>query len=169
MSTLFELSNQIEALAQILTEVDDEEVQETILREFLKTSDDLKIKLDNYCSLIQEVETRAEVRKAEAKRLSDRAAVDSNLAKRLKSTLLWYLKEHGISKVETAFHSISIAKNGGKKPLVINNDIPIMQIPQQFQVVSIDLNKEAVRQALENGEKLDFAYLGQRQESLRVR
>lgn len=169
MSTLFELSDQIEALLVELTSVEDEEKQEILLREFLKTSNYLKIKLDGYCSLIQEVEARAEVRKAEAKRLSSLATVDSNLAKRLKSALLWYLKEHNIKKVETALHSISIAKNGGKKPLIINEDIPIHEVPKIFQIVSIDLNKEAIRQALENGEKLEFAHLQERQESVRIK
>lgn len=169
MSTLFELSNQIEALSEILAEIEDEEVQETILREFLKTSDNLKTKLDGYCSLIQEIETRAEVRKAEAKRLSDRAAIDSNLAKRLKAMLMKYLQENDIKKVETNRYQISRAKNGGKLPLVINEDIPVTSIDKRFQKVSIDYDREAIRQAIENGEYIDFAYLELRQESVRIK
>lgn len=169
MSTLFELSNRIEALAQILAEVDDEEEQEIYLRQFLKTSVDLKIKLDGYCSLIQEVETRAEVRRAEAKRLSDRATFDSNLAKRLKAILLWYLQENDIKKVETFRYQISRAKNGGKQPIVVNEDILVTSIDERFQKVSIDFDKSAIRTALENGETLNFASLGIRQESVRIK
>lgn len=48
-------------------------------------------KLDNYCALITDVEARADVRKSEAKRLAQRAQVDENKAKSLKTMLQWFL------------------------------------------------------------------------------
>lgn len=170
MSTLFELSTELESLEAQLSELeDDAEQQELLISKYLQTSADIRTKLDGYCSLIQGIEYRAEIRKAEAKRLSDRATVDSNLAKRLKAKLLWFLKENEIKKVETNHYQISRAKNGGKQPLIINEDIPITSIDERFHKVSIDFDKESIRLALENNEKLDFAYLAERQENIRIK
>jgi hypothetical protein len=169
MATLFDLSTEIEKLEIELAASESAEQQEQLMAEYLQNKEDLKIKLENYCGFISELEARAEVRKAEAKRLSDRAAVDANLAKRLKAMLLWYLKENDIKKVETVRYQISKAKNGGKQPLVINEDIPVTSIDERFQKVSIDFDKESIRLALENNEKLDFAYLKEREEGVRIR
>jgi hypothetical protein len=168
-TTLIELSTEIERLEVALTEIDDEEQQAALITEYLQTKHDLKIKLDNYSALIVELEARAEVRKQEAKRLSDRASFDANLAKRLKAQLLWYLQEHDIKKVETQRYCIFRSRNGGKAPLVINEDYSVIKAPKRFQKVSVDFDKEQIRLALENGEELDFAYLTERQEGIRIK
>lgn len=169
MTTLFNLSTQIERLEAEIAETDSEEQQQELMTQYLQSKEDLKVKLENYCGFISELEARAEVRKAEAKRLSDRAAVDANLAKRLKAMLLWYLKENGIKKVETSLHSISVVKNGGRQPLVLNENIPVTSIDKRFQKVSIDFDKDSIRVALESGESLNFAYLKEREEGVRVK
>lgn len=169
MTTLFDLSTEIEKLEAELAEVKSEEQQQELMTQYLQNKEDLKVKLENYCSFISELEARAEVRKAEAKRLSDRASCDANLAKRLKTMLLWYLKENGIKKIETSLHSISVVKNGGRQPLVLNENISVTSIDKRFQKVSIDFDKDSIRVALENGESLNFGYLKEREEGVRIR
>lgn len=169
MSTLFELSKKLENFGILLSEIDDEAQQEILITQYLQTDQDIKTKLEGYCGLIRELETRAEVRKAEAIRLNERASVDSNLAKRLKAMLLWYLTINDIKKVETIRYQISRAKNGGKQPLVINESIPVTTLDSRFQKVTVDYDREAIRQAIENGENIDFAYLESRTESVRIK
>lgn len=169
MSTLLELTTEIRNLEIALTEIDDEEMQAQLMVEYLQTTEDLKTKLENYANLISELEARAEFRKQESKRIAERASVDSNLAKRLKERLLWYMKENELKKVETLTHTISRSKNGGKNPLVIDENISPLTLPKQFQRVSVEPNKEAIREALENGEELEFARLAERSEGVKIK
>ncbi len=71
-------------------------------------------KLDNYCALVGEMSARAEVRKAEAKRLMELAATEEKRAKLLKDRLLWFFETHNLKAVETPRYRLSVAKNGGK-------------------------------------------------------
>ncbi len=120
-------------------------------------------------ALIAEMSARAEVRKAEAKRLSELAAVDEKRARLLKERLKWFFETHNLKAVETARYRLSVAKNGGKAPLILNDGITPTQLPERFVKVSIDPDTTAIREALEAGEQLDFATLGDRGTSLRIK
>jgi len=50
--------------------------------------------------------------------------------------------------------------------LVVNELTPISEIPEEFQIVVVQINKETVRKALESGQKLAFAKLG---ENIRIK
>lgn len=43
------------------------------------------------------------------------------------------------------------------------------QLPEQFQRVSIEADTKAIREALEAGQQLPFAHLGDRGSSLRIK
>ena len=81
----------------------------------------------------------------------------------------WFFNAHNLKTVETARYKLSLAKNGGKQPLILDESIPVSQLPEQFQKVSIDPDTTAIREALERGEKLEFAQLGERGTSIRIK
>ncbi len=99
----------------------------------------------------------------------DLAATDDNRARLLKDRLKSFFQVHNLKTVETARYKLSIAKNGGRAPLILDESIPVTELPEQFQRVSVDPNTTAIREALERGEKLDFAQLGERGTSLRIK
>lgn len=169
MPTLIELSTEIERLETALSEIDEGHEQDELIAQYLQSKSDLKTKIDHYAALISELESRSEIRKQEAKRLSDRSRVDANLAAKLKSRLLWYLQEHEVNKLETKRYSINRQKAGGKLPLIINENCSPADLPQRFQEVSVEFNKDSIREALLHGEELDFACLGIRQEIIRIK
>ena len=72
-------------------------------------------------------------------------------------------------KVQGEHFTWQIQKNGGKAPLVLSDDFNIMEIPEAFQLWDVKPNNEAIRKALETGEELSFARLGERGESLRLK
>ena len=76
-------------------------------------------KIDNYCSLISEIEARSAARKAEADRLADLARVDENAAKALRDRLKFVFESRSLPTMQTDRFRVSIAKNGGKAPLDI--------------------------------------------------
>lgn len=171
MATLIEISQELIELAQQLDETDgdlDALVEAWLTALLDQTTEQRDQKLDNYASYITELETRAQVRKAEAQRLTDRARVDENRAKWLKSRLQWFFEQHGLKTVETARYRLTLARNGGKAPLIVDEDkILPTQLPVRFQ--SVDFNHGAIREALEAGESLPFARLGERGQSIRIK
>ncbi|PZV12565.1 MAG: hypothetical protein DCF22_12180 [Leptolyngbya sp.] len=125
-------------------------------------------KLDNYCALITDLEARADVRKSEARRLAQRAQVDENKAKSLKTMLQWFFDAHTLRTVETDRYRITLARNGGKAPLLVD-EVPIENLPAAFVKTTVEVNREAIREALESGEVLEFARLGERAQSIRIK
>lgn len=74
------------------------------------------------------------------------------------------MKITGKTKFTTDLFSFNVAKNGGKQALTITGEVP-----KQYTKAIIENDTEKIRQALENGEKLDFAHLEERGESLRIK
>ena len=119
--------------------------------------------------MISEIEARAEVRIAEAKRLTELANSDKAKVRLLKERLKWFFALHNLKKVETARYKLSLAANGGKAPLVISDSILATDLPERFSRVTVEPNTTAIREALEAGEELDFARLGERGTSIRIK
>lgn len=76
----------------------------------------------------------------------------------------------GKTKFKTDLFSFNIAKNGGKAPLVINEEYKDAgKLPERFQKMEIKADTDAIREALDAGEQLEFAAYGERGKSLRIR
>ena len=168
--SIFCISGDIEKLNDLLDENSDDAEQQQLIAQWFETlGDERDRKLDGYAALISEMLARAEVRKAEAKRLTELAASDEDRAKLLKNRLKTFFETHNLKSVNTVRYRLLVATNGGKQPLIIDESVPVTQMPEQFQKVSIDPDTAAIRDALERGEKLGFAQLGERGTSLRIK
>jgi|SRR5947209_7849842 len=121
--SLFDLTSDALYLEQVLDsfggDISDEELEGLIDKYLSELGEKLNEKLDAYVTLIAEYSARAEARKREAERLRQRAQVDQNSVDRLKARLKLFFERTGKTKVETARFSISLANNGGKRPLII--------------------------------------------------
>ena len=166
--SLFDISEDIRLLEESL-EVAEDIQQEEIIQDFLDDAQgELEVKLDNYAEFLKEREARAAALKKRAKEMVELADSEAKLCDRLKKNLDWFLQENDIRKVETDRHKITICKNGGKLPIGFT-DLPPEQMPERFQEVKVDVNVEAVREALEAGEVLGFAALGERGTHIRIK
>ena len=171
MPTLYEVSSDLAALEELLTEVGGElpdDVAEAAIDSWLEeTGTATRDKVDNYCGLIRELECRAAARKAEAKRLAERANIDTGAVDRLKARLLWFFERHALKTLETARFRVTAAQNGGVAPLHIT--APLEDIPDEFiEFIRKPMNP-MIRELLEAGEKLPFAELGERGKSIRIK
>ena len=167
--SLLSLSQGIRELDDLLTSVEDPEspeVQEAIAK-LLDLSKDRDVKIDNYCQFIRELELRAEARKEESKRLAVRAEVNANVAKRLKASLQLALQTMEIKKVETTRFTVTRANNGGKLPLDLDEGL----VPDEYKetVETVKIDKQKIRDALDEGKVLPFAQYGKRGENLRIK
>ena len=169
--TLFSISADISQLTTLLDEIEDNDSEsEQLITSWLEhLGSERDRKLDNYAALISELQARAAVRKAEAKRLSELAARDEKKAEMLKERLKFFFEINKLKTLDTPRYKLTLAKNGGKAPLIVDESISPTELPEKFQKISIDLDKAAIRSALEAGESLDFAHLGERGSSLRIK
>lgn len=169
--TLFSISADIDELNALLDEIEGDDVESAkLIGEWLeKLGEERDRKLDNYAALISELQARASVRKAEAKRLAELAISDEKRAEMLKERLKWFFEVNKLKTVETARYKLSLTKSGGKPPLILDDDISPTDLPEKFQKAHVEVDKTAIRAALEAGEELDFAYLGDRSSSIRIR
>lgn len=171
--SIFEIGDELNAIAEAFDRAeengDDEVVRTAFEAYFAQLLDNRDIKLDRYAALIQFNQTLADAAKAEAKRCADLARIRENRVAAMKARLKMYFEANGITKIETAKHAFTIAGNGGKLPLVIDENTKPEAAPECFQKVTVDFDQDAIRAALESGEELDFARLGERGTHLRVK
>jgi hypothetical protein len=175
MPTLFQIADSIAALHDLLTEcggeLPDAEAEAAIDEWLAETNSDLFKKVDGYCGLIREFEARSEAREIEAKRLMALAGADGNQAKRLKDRLKAFFEICGIKKLETPRFRVSIQASGGLVPLFVPPEWERepASAPEAFHRVKIDLNREAIREAIRNDEETHGAFLGERGTQIRIR
>ena len=126
--TLLDIADDARALAELLDEKEgDITGQEEAVQAFLdETGEALTVKVDAYAGIIRELEAMSATRKAEAKRMADLAKADENRAKWLKERLLLALDVMGETRIEGDRHRVSIAKNGGKVPVVVPDNIDVL-------------------------------------------
>ncbi|MFB2839784.1 siphovirus Gp157 family protein [Floridanema evergladense] len=169
--TLFNISDDISELTSLLDEIEADDIEsEQLITNWLENlGSERDRKLDNYAALITELEAKAEVRKQEAQRLAKLAASDERKAAMLKERLKWFFEINKLKTVETARYKLSLTKSGGKPPLILDDGISPTDLPQKFQKLHVEPDKTAIRTALEAGEELDFAYLGDRNSTIRIR
>lgn len=162
MSNLYQLTNNYETVLNMLY---DEDADEQMILDTLEAIEgEIEDKADNYAKIIKELEAKQNARKEEAKRLTESAKVFENREKALKNNLFNSMKATGKTKFATDLFSFNIAKNGGKQTLTIDGEVP-----EEYTKAVIENDTDKIRQALENGEKLTFAHLEPRGESLRIK
>ena len=168
--SLFQLTEALESLELAILEAEDEAQKEEIAEAYFQTEGDIAEKLDGYAALIAMAENRAAVRRQRAKELQDLAKSDGALVDRLKKTLKWYFESQNLKKFETVDHRFTLAKNGGKLPLILDS-VDVESVDERFTVTETvtRIDKDAIRSALESGEELDYARFGERGSSVRIK
>lgn len=152
----------IEAIdAMDMPEEDKAQAQAVIEAEYWNADGQLEIKAEGYIRITREMEARAEIRKAEAKRLTDLAKSDANQATRLKDRLKDRLivagYEPGKVALQTRCFKVGIQNNGGARPLTIDDEEVLRGIrPEVFTpIVSYVCDKESIRKGIEQWEAAD--------------
>jgi hypothetical protein len=131
--------------------------------------DDVENKLDNTIAYVKECELLAEAHKAEIDRHRMKVRGLEGRAKWLKERMVDFLVLHGMTDtIETRRFTLKVATAGGHPPVEINEGVRPEMVTPQFQRVSYDFDKTAIREYLEHAE-LDWAKIGERSKYLRIR
>jgi hypothetical protein len=173
--SLFDISDDLLALEEILSqvggEITDDDAGQALERFFNELGAERDQKLDNYGALIRELESRAAGRAEEVTRLEALIASDNNNVKRLKRRLKAFFEIHQIKKLDTRRFRFSVQANGGALPLIMPEEWERdpASAPEAFHRARIELDKEAIREAIKNDEETHGAQLGERGNHLRIR
>ena len=144
----------------------EEEADARFRRWFDRENKNLEEGADHVMALVKEREARAAIRKAEAKRLTARAKVDENSAKWFKAKLTDILRAVKAKRIETKRFKISRCSSRAPVEVACN----VEDLPEKYQRVKTEVSadKDALREALEAGEKIEGVTLGEGSEYLRV-
>lgn len=165
MAKLYEIVGELQDFISANEGLEDEQAYKDTLEALQGELDD---KVSQWARCIKNMEAERDAVKEEADRLTKRAKTIDNQVTHMKDTLLMFLKAAGRDKAGDAVIKASIAKNGGKAPLIV--DITdVLNIPQEFQKVTVTANNEAIRDALEHGVELDWARIGEKGEHINIR
>ena len=170
--TLFEITDNIRALDKLLEANDgvvDDEIGKQIIEVLVNAEGKFADKADNYATLIKEYEGRVTIRMEEADRIAHRAQVDSRAATAMKERLQLAMEMLNVRKMETSRFKLGIQKNGGKAPLIMDDDVMVNLLPDELCSVVRSVDKTAVRELIDAGETLPGFTIGERGESLRIR
>ncbi len=172
---LYEISEKLEELNNLLDNLDGvdipaevAEIYNDILTEAEQTKNDFADKVDDILCLIQSRKKWLQIRKQEAERLNKLIKKDENTMNFLTEYLSRHLEAQEIKKMRTNKFNLTVANNGGKLPLWIDSKVNPKDLPKKYQQITVQVNKDAIREALEEGEELDFAGFSERGKHLRI-
>ena len=165
--TLYKLDIEFQELLEL---AEDEDLDPEVLNDTIEAmAGEWEHKLDAYGIVRNELSMDIAKIDMEVKRLTEKKKrINGNIA-RINEAIMASMKLHDTRKVEGEHFTWQIQKNGGKAPLIIDESMPAIGLPKEYQSWDVKVNKDAIRKDLEAGKELPYARIGERGESLRLK
>lgn len=163
--SLFDLSDQYKALLELGQSIDPED-QQTFLDTLEGLTGEIAIKLDAWVAVMVRLKATEELAIDQRDRLDAFIKTVHKNRDHMSDGILTAMDTMGVTELKSDLHSFKKARNGGKAPMIIDDPAGI---PASFQKVVIAPDTDKIREALEAGEQLPFAHLGERGTHLRVK
>jgi hypothetical protein len=149
---------------------DEHEQKLQLILECQETSQEAEAaKIEGIIQLIKLLDGYSRIRKEESDRLKALAIADANKAASLRELLMFHLQSKKVQRFRTPLYNLTVAKNGGKQAVRLRDGVSPLDLPKQFQKVSVESNNEALREYLSTGGDLPFAYLEERGHHLLIK
>ena len=164
MANIYEFMSGFMALWEL---IGDETIEDSVIEEcFENMTDDFKVKIENCCKYIKNLESDIEGLKAEEKRIKEKRQAMENSKERLKALMFKAQLASGEKKLVCGSFTTSIQAN---PPKVVLDESYIENIPEEFLTFpEPEVNKTKIKDALKAGAELGFAHL-EVSEGLRIR
>lgn len=165
---LYQITSELQAVIDGILEggIDSPEAQQALDEHLAGLDEALDQKAEDYAAVIMSLQARSDARAAEAKRIRELANADATVAQRLKERLKQAMETTGRVRIDTTRFRLTVANNGGKQPMLIEDE---SAIPPEFIVQVPEVDKDAVRAALEAGRSVPGCTLVPRGTSLRIK
>lgn len=164
MSSLYELTTEYQALLD-LGDSDDPEDIEAFKNTLESINYELDLKADDYAAVILQLNSKTDMITKEIERLTKIKTAITNNVDRMKQILQWSMEQTGRTEIKTPLHTFKIQKNGGKAPMLINEP----EVPDSFKKVILEIDRQKIRDALEDGQEFTWAKLAERGSHLRIK
>lgn len=165
--TLYHLNMQ---MLEILDMAETGEFDEDLIKDTLEGLEgEIEKKLDDYGVVVNELSADVAKIDQELQRLTAQKKTLINSIEYLKRTVKETLIRLDKRKVSGDRFTWTIAKNGGKVPVVYDDSFDVMALPPELQIWEVKPDKEAIRKELDAGNEVPGAHFGERGEGLRLR
>lgn len=159
--TLYEIKEEFLQLYELALSDDDRQA-------FLDTLESLKGELADkaagYVQVIKQLEMEADEADKVVEAFERKKAQRLNAVKRMKEAIISAMDVAGVDSIPAGDYILKITKNGGLEPLKIDGDIP-----DNFMKVIYEPDGKKIREALKDGQELDFAHLEPRGRHLNIK
>lgn len=164
MSSLYEVTGNILALQEMLeSPLDDEDILKDTLE---AVQGEYEQKIESYCKVIKNIDADIQAIKTEIARLSEKKKVLENNIDRLKKAMFDSMKATSTNKVKGQIFTVSIQRNGGKLPVIV--DVETSELPDELVKVVESPDLEAIAKLIDSG-NTQYGHYGERGESLRIK
>lgn len=168
---LYEITGNIRQIQDIMDQADmSDPEQAQALRDTLDAeTEEFAAKAESIIKLVKDYQAEADALEIEADRLAKRSREEANKAKWLKSYLQDQMVISGQTKIKAGLFRVTVAKNGGKQPLVV--DASIDNVPYKYKTMTWTVDTDSLRKAIEAGdqEAKAVAHLEERGQHLVIR
>ena len=153
--TIYNLTNEHLYLLSLL---EDPESDPDVIRDTLEASlGNIEAEAENLIVVTKEIESDIDKFDKEIDRLTKQKKYMENSVSRVKNAIMNAMQTIGIPKLKTEHFKLSVAKNGGLRPLKITGEVS-----DSFMILEPKPDMKRIREALEEGRELDFATLEER-------
>ena len=165
MASMYELTAN---WATVLEMAQDPDIDPQAIADTLESiGGEIEEKAENSAIIMKELEAEAAKLKAEEQRLKDRRTKVENNIMDIKRRLFDAMKMTGKEKFKTELFSFSIAKNGGKIPVIV--DVETADLPDDLVTIIEKPNLDAIAVYLEKHPESKFGHFGERGEHLNIK
>lgn len=165
--TLYEITGEAAKLQAAFDAAETDEEALAALNAYDGTIDDLNKKAEGYAKLLRNWDAEAKALKEEEKRLAARRKARENGIAWMKDYLKNSMEFLGIKNLTAGIFKLAIQKNGGRPPLVIEDE---SKIPDEYWDITRAVNKSRLYEAVAvDGLIVDGVSIGEQGESLRIR
>lgn len=165
MSNIYELTQDFLTIQEMM---EDPELDPQTLADTMEAVEgELEIKAESYAKIMKNLDGDVEALENEIRRLTSRKkSIEENI-KRMKAALQGMMEVTGKTKFKTDLFSFGIQKNA---PSVVIDVEDVYDIPEDYlKYKAPEINKTAIKEAIQKGENLEgIAHLEQ-SHSLRIR
>lgn len=153
MSSLFELTNDMQALYVLAT---DPEADPRVLEDTIEgVMGAIEVKSENYVNVIHQLEMEQERAEEVSKEFAYKAQVRKNSIKRMKAALLTAMETLDKTELNAGDYVIKVQKNGGKEPLKIDDP---EKVPESLMKVTVEPDQNLIREYLKEHD-VDWAHV----------
>lgn len=159
--TLYDIQSEFMQLYELATEEEDEQA-------FLDTLEGLKgeleVKASGYVNVMKQLEMEATECDKVIEAFKAKKQTRVNSYKRMSEALQSAMETAGVDVLNAGDYELKIVNNGGLQPLEITGDVP-----GNFQKIIYEPDNKKIREALIEGQDLNFAHLKERGKHLKIK